>query len=1101
MSALRFLASLVLVLVALAAAAGAGEPPASPPTAVEAEIATLKQQVEELCKSGKVREAIPVAERVLALREKALGPEHPDTARSLYNLGLLYQAVGSPDRAETFYQRSLHIREKVLGLEHADTAASLLGLAQVVDQRGDTTRAVDCYGRVRVLLAKLQGASSPEVVDTTERLGVILGSLGRYAKARTLLEEVVRERIRVKEESPETATALDELGTVFQGMGLLAEAESGYRRALRIRQRILGPGHAELVTSLDNLAGVHQARGEYAKAEILEQQALAIAEKSTPDSPMAAQAFTNMGLLYYAMGDLPRAEVLYKKALALCEKLFGMSSPHTATTLGNLGLLYQTLGDELQAETLLTQALAIKEKALGARHPDTATAQANLAGLFFRIGRYAPAQRLYERTHAIREAVLGPDHPDTLRSLDDLGAVYLSLRLHDKAATVFDRVLKLREKQLGPKHPEVASALNNLALARQEMGQFDAAAALYQRALAVYQRALGDDAPVYITTLMNLAVLEIDRGRKADAIALANRARALEERFFGRVLSFTSERQRLAYESTTHPYQLLATLGQPAALAESLLRRKGVVLDSIVEDRRVAEATSDAEARGLLGQLRSARERLARLMMEAPRDTSAKGLQARAEERATLQKRVEELESLLARRVRKLGHSREALKVSVSQVQQAMPAQAALVDFIQYPRYLGRGRWNSAYGAVVMPAKGEPTFVSLGDAGEMEQAIRAWQRGVRNFSGASQLRQKEFLEINKALYDRCWAPVQAALPASIRSCIISPDSELNFVSFAALVGPDDKFLAEKYTLRYVTCGRDILRTQAPTTSRTMVMFGNPDFAAQLSGDAAPQALELAMASPADLAVARGMDMRDLRGMSFVALPGTARECADLATVATRAGWQPEVYEKSEATKARLRNVRSPFVLHLATHGFVLPDLAAKDLPGGWNGTRSVVASGDLLTSEPNPMLRSGMALAGAQTTIDAMRRGLAPPLATSGILTAEEVALLPLEGTWLVALSACETGAGEARRGEGVLGLRRGFVLAGSQNLLMTLWPIADAETADFMREFYEATRKAGAPDALAHVQRDWLVRLRSEGALTDAIRLAGPFILSGQGR
>ena len=105
-----------------------------------------------------------------------------------------------------------------------------------------------------------------------------------------------------------------------------------------------------------------------------------------------------------------------------------------------------------------------------------------------------------------------------------------------------------------------------------------------------------------------------------------------------------------------------------------------------------------------------------------------------------------------------------------------------------------------------------------------------------------------------------------------------------------------------------------------------------------------------------------------------------------------------------------------------------------------------------------------------------------PPIENDGIVTAEEVGGLKLNGTWLVVLSACDTGSGEARAGEGVMGLRRGFIQAGEQNLLMTLWPISDQTTVKIMLDFYEAAEKThNAPEALAEVQRTWLVKLRKE--------------------
>jgi CHAT domain-containing protein len=117
-------------------------------------------------------------------------------------------------------------------------------------------------------------------------------------------------------------------------------------------------------------------------------------------------------------------------------------------------------------------------------------------------------------------------------------------------------------------------------------------------------------------------------------------------------------------------------------------------------------------------------------------------------------------------------------------------------------------------------------------------------------------------------------------------------------------------------------------------------------------------------------------------------------------------------------------------------------------------------------------------------------------------VTAEEVGSLRLHDTWLVVLSACDTGLGEARSGEGVMGLRRRFIQAGAQNLMMTLWPIGDKASVQIMLDFYEAAAKTkNAPQALAAVQRDWLVKLCKERDVLDAVRLAGPFIMSSQGQ
>jgi CHAT domain-containing protein len=215
-----------------------------------------------------------------------------------------------------------------------------------------------------------------------------------------------------------------------------------------------------------------------------------------------------------------------------------------------------------------------------------------------------------------------------------------------------------------------------------------------------------------------------------------------------------------------------------------------------------------------------------------------------------------------------------------------------------------------------------------------------------------------------------------------------------------------------------------------------------------------------------------------------------------------------VFLGADATEAQLRAINSPRILHLATHGFFLAEnkneQRGNDRKVGTGRMNPIVE-----TEEPqktpvilnNPMHRSGLALAGAQRTLEAWARGEVPPSDNDGIVTAEEVGGLKLKGTWLVVLSACDTGAGEAKAGEGVLGLRRGFVQAGCQNLLMTLWPVSDETTVQMMLDFYARAFASGnASQSLVDVQREWLVKLRKEKGLFYAVNRAGPFIMSSQG-
>jgi CHAT domain-containing protein len=341
-----------------------------------------------------------------------------------------------------------------------------------------------------------------------------------------------------------------------------------------------------------------------------------------------------------------------------------------------------------------------------------------------------------------------------------------------------------------------------------------------------------------------------------------------------------------------------------------------------------------------------------------------------------------------------------------------------------------------------------------------------------------------------------WKPVEQAFPVQTKRVIVSPDAQLNFLSFATLLDPEKRFVAEKYLIQYVTSGRDLLREPEPALGKQVIVMANPKF------DSDFQLVK--MNPPAEgSGVLRGREKRDFKDLSFEELGGTQRESAELIPKFEQWGWQASSLTGSDVSKRALLNLHSPYILHLATHGFFESEDSTSSETNPNESTWPENKS-DLTKSWffKNPMHRSGLALAGANTTIAAWKRGDAPPIEEDGILTAEDVSTLDLKGTWLVTLSACDTGSGEARAGEGVMGLRRGFVEAGARNLLMSLWPISDEFTVQIMSDFYEAAHESGnVPEALAAVQRDWLAKLRKERGLARAVNLAGPFIMSSQGR
>jgi CHAT domain-containing protein len=282
----------------------------------------------------------------------------------------------------------------------------------------------------------------------------------------------------------------------------------------------------------------------------------------------------------------------------------------------------------------------------------------------------------------------------------------------------------------------------------------------------------------------------------------------------------------------------------------------------------------------------------------------------------------------------------------------------------------------------------------------------------------------------------------------------------------------------------------------PRVSTAVIGFANPDFTLSLSQTIAKPDSE-------SLNAAKGVmsENTDIEDLNFGPLAATQTECDKLTSAFEAWHWKTDFFTGKDATKEALLGVHSPYILHLATHGFFAPE-DRSDIKSIKQEPIRFESSVTKSKFFKNPMHRSGLAFAGAQTTLEAWKRGEVPPVENDGIVTAEDVAALDLKGTWLVTLSACDTGSGEAKAGEGVMGLRRGFMQAGTLNLLMTLWSVSDERTVQIISDFYEAVRKTtNPPQALANVQRDWLVKLCNKNGLARAVNLAGPFIMSSQGK
>jgi CHAT domain-containing protein/tetratricopeptide (TPR) repeat protein len=879
--------------------------------------------------------------------------------------------------AQPLVEQGLAIRERLLGPRHFLVAASLGTLADLHHDNTNYREAAVAADRAFDIAAQTYEPSDVPLGDFINRVARAQLALGNFARAEQL-----------------------------------------YRQSLEVREKT-GAENLALAASLLGLARVALLSNDNVNAERLHTRTLTINERILgPDHPKVGTDVLHLGLLQYRRRDYTTAVARYARALAIYENAFGASHPLVATTLNNLGLVYWRQRDYARAEEFFGRALQLAEELFGTDSLRLANPLANLGILAKETGDYALAETRYKRAIAIKERHLGPDHAELISPLESLAILYRDRGDYPQAKQLFQRTLGISEASFGPDHPFVARHLDNIAHLNWAGGHWDQAFAAWQGLLAVEER----NVPLNIAT-----------GSERQKLAFFEpHLRNLEE-----MISF-------------HVQQPADHAGVRDLAVTTVLQRKGRVLDALADTLTAFRNRANQDDQTLLAELSHVTSGLAAAVL-------ADATSFAQADRRRLSAERERLEIEINRR--SAGYVAPSIPVTLPAVQNAVPSDAALVEFVVYRPFDARSPFESGqqfgpprYIAYVVRNTGEPAWKDLGPADEIDRVVDRFRTALADPTRPGMTR------VSRELHQRVLNPL-VPLWDDATHLLISPDGALNLIPFEALRGSAGRYLIEDVAISYVTTGRDLVRMQTPRPpTEGMAVFADPSF-----GERVEPTNTRGAARPASARAHRSITAADdPSAVYFPPLAGTASEAQRIRRLF------PEVELRigARATEAALKTLKAPRILHIATHGFFLQDSRSREAkPSNAGGTRALRVTARI----ENPLLRSGLALAGANLT----RAG-----DDDGILTALEAANLNLWGTKLVTLSACDTGIGVVRNGEGVYGLRRAFFLAGAESIVMSLWPVSDLITREMMTSYYAGLKQGlGRGAALRRVQLQMLKR------------------------
>jgi tetratricopeptide (TPR) repeat protein/CHAT domain-containing protein len=955
-----------------------------------------------------------------------------------------------------------------------------LGRALIYD--GRAAEALPLLQKALVLIR--ERGTAGQLADALADLARAHQRAGDYTSAGVALREaaIIRESTP---DHPGYAEALSLFGLQLWFEGDLAAARDTSAKAVAVAERIVRPDHPILALALSRLGATVLDFGDVAESLSLKERALAIADKTFGPAHYETWAYLNgVAEGRRRTGDYTGARAMYLRALSVAEGRFGAAHDSVATTVHNLALVDASLGDYIRARSEHLRAINTWERLLGADHPFVAVALIELAAVYRAQGDPADALPLLRRALSIRTRRLGPVHRDVSKSLADLAAAYLDLGRLIDADQAIRQALDIWMATAGPDTPDFAAMCDLRARIDAARGQFPEAQAFYERALTIWDASLGHQHPVYAETKAGLAMVLARLGHVEAAEMAAAEAEDTGRTHLRLMLRSLPERQALRY-AATRPSGLgtllsLAPASPRAARLgyDRLVRSRALVLDEMAF--RGGTTDMSTEVRDIYDQLTQRRRRLANLVVAGYAAASTPAFTTRLEDTRT---EIEALETELARRSAPFRIEQSSDRVGFLEVRARLGADDALVSFAKYVRRTfdrsadaasartpAPAEWYVAF--VVTATSPEPIAIHLADAERVETLVHRWRAQLlaETADGQPATSGPSSRVLGAQLRRIIWDPVAKRSPTARRVFMV-PDGVLSLLPFAALPSGAGRYLIEDGPLIHVlTTERDLV-ADAPSEARNkgLLVIGGPSFSAQ-----APRSLlasaKATAAADETLRQASPLDGCSYRSMQFPPLPGSRMEAEQTKKLWTSLhpsdGSASELLLGSSATEQAFKQLSAGHrVLHIATHGFFF------DTPCGPGraGTRAV---GGLATSTSpgprtrkrptpeNPLLLSGLALAGAN------RRVRMASDDEDGILTADEVASLNLRGVEWAVLSACDTGLGTISAGEGVLGLRRAFQIAGVKTVMMSLWPVGDRTAGRWTELLYRARLDAGLDSA-----------------------------------
>ncbi len=831
-------------------------------------------------------------------------------------------------------------------------------------------------------------------------------------------------------------------------------------QALEITEKQWGHNDKRVASIMNNMAINCWLTGRFERAREIYEESLGILRVTGSEETREMAAVTNnLATLCHTVGDYTRAEELYLLSLPIREQVFGPDHVEVGKCYNNLATLYLNLRLYDKAKKYYDISLEKKINAMGPDDPDVASALLNIATLYIQLDENEEAEGYLTEALRIYEEKYGDAHSHYMTVAISMAHISMDAEDYQTADSVYAELAAGMRASVGDAHPMLGSVLHLWADVKELQGQGDESLSLMTEGLAVLEDTYGQEHYLVADIKKDIAKLQCRNSNWSDAEDNAAEACQIRNRLLNRNVSILNQSDAL--ESSWHAKKALdnylsclfhngrSVPFDTARALDVIANSKGQVADCILRRVDKLDQEQDTTAQRIRAEIGNLKFTLSSLLSRSPDENTSslmeyvKGLDAQ----------VDAKEKDLAEISSKFRSEREAHECDLEMITAKMPDNSIILDYIRYQQVdFVNNDSIDRYVVTVIDKNEAPGIVELGDASTIDKKIERFRDHMLRIAEVGTvddvIDMAEYDSISADLRTSIWEPVSDRV-SGVENLLISPDGALNLLPFGTLLLDRDSYLVEKHAIHYLPSSRSIIRYgNEKTNNEGLLAVGAPDFEADL------MALNQVQAEPGyvlsqSVSVMRGMSEMDCPLLSeekYRPLPGALREVQAIAGNWDQAG--PDsvtVLTGIEATEENfIANSRGKRIIHIATHGFFMDSEC-------YDKTYLVRKSRLENAIIENPLLFSGLLLAGANNR-DAVPSSFP---ARDGVMTANDVTALDLNGVSIVVLSACETGLGKVINSEGVYGLRRAFMEAGAQSVVSTLWPIVDDRAFAVLSNLY----------------------------------------------